>query len=410
MRPILSGVIFMTSHIPIHLLDSVHTSSSGGTVTLGSTVFVKVMEQQAPGIYKVAIGNNFFLAKSQTTLEKGTVLQVKIQGKGKQILLIPERSTETKEFVKLTENSFSKDRLPLHIQDFLQKVGLPADEISGRLFSLLQQLHVRPDEKKLSKAYKLASKFTGREKEAAETALFLLDKGIEPTEEHIMSFLRILLGSGFSREPLTDEDEGASDTVWEGRKSSLERTLEKLFGCSVDNLGLAADMGEQTKPHLTSKPWQQNSGFVEKQVDESKISVQNFGLLTLSNHIRNGTYHWIVIPYVLPVSSEVSAVLNSKDLEVNGSIRILVNTESKKTEKIIVWGESSQRKYSFSVYYKNGRLESLSYSLSPKTQSDKAETLLKELFPGVRVYREESTEDGIFCDPNQKIMSCSLEA
>ena len=400
----------MTSHIPIHLLDSVHTSSSGGTVTLGSTVFVKVMEQQAPGIYKVAIGNNFFLAKSQTTLEKGTVLQVKIQGKGKQILLIPERSTETKEFVKLTENSFSKDRLPLHIQDFLQKVGLPADEISGRLFSLLQQLHVRPDEKKLSKAYKLASKFTGREKEAAETALFLLDKGIEPPEEHIMSFLRILLGSGFSREPLTDEDEGASDTVWEGRKSSLERTLEKLFGYSVDNLGLAAVVGEQTKPHSTSEPWQQNSGFVEKQVDESKISVHNFGLLTLSNHIRNGTYHWIVIPYILPVSSEVSAVLNSKDLEVNGSIRILVNTESKKTEKIIVWGESSQRKYSFSVYYKNGRLESLSYSLSPKTQSDKAETLLKELFPGVRVYRGESTEDGIFCDPNHKIMSCSLEA
>ena len=138
----------MTSHIPIHLLNSVHTSSSGGTVTLGSTVFVKVVEQQAPGIYKVAIGNNFFLAKSQTTLEKGTVLRVKIQGKGNQILLIPERSTETKEFVKLTENSFSKDRLPLHIQDFLQKVGLPADEISGRLFSLLQQLHVRPDEKK----------------------------------------------------------------------------------------------------------------------------------------------------------------------------------------------------------------------------------------------------------------------
>ena len=45
-----------------------------------------------------------------------------------------------------------------------------------------------------------------------------------------------------------------------------------------------------------------------------------------------------------------------------------------------------------------------------ETQSDKAETLLKELFPGVRVYRGESTEDGIFCDPNQKIMSCSLEA
>ena len=130
----------------------------------------------------------------------------------------------------------------------------------------------------------------------------------------------------------------------------------------------------------------------------------------MSNHIRNGTYHWIVIPYILPVSSEVSAVLNSKDLEVNGSIRILVNTESKKTEKIIVWGESLQRKYSFSVYYKNGRLESLSYSLSPETQSDKAETLLKELFPGVRVYRGESTEDGIFCNPNHKIMSCSLEA
>ena len=84
--------------------------------------------------------------------------------------------------------------------------------------------------------------------------------------------------------------------------------------------------------------------------------------------------------------------------------------DQKKTEKIIVWGESSQRKFSFSVYYKNGRLESLSYSLSPETQSDKAETLLKELFPGVRVYRGESTEDGIFCDPNQKIMSCSVEA
>lgn len=400
----------MTSHIPIHLLNSVHSSFSGGSVAVGSTVFVKVMDQQAPGIYKLAIGNNFFLAKSHTPLEKGTVLRVKIQDGGNQILLIPERSTETKEFVKLSENSFSKDKLPLHIQDFLQKVGLPADEISGRLFSLLQQLHLRPDEKKLSKAYKLASKFAGREKEAAETALFLLDKGIEATEEHIMFFLHILSGSGFSREPLTDEDKASSDGGWEGRKSSLERTLEKLFGCAVDALGLVRVMGEQTKLHATSKPWQQHSDFVEKQIDERKIPVYNYGLLTLSNHIRNGTYHWIVIPYVLPVSFEFSSAHPSEDLEVNGSIRILVNTESKKTEKIIVWGESSQRKYSFSVYYKNGRLESLSYFLSPETQSDKAETLLKDLFPGVKVYREEVTEDGVFCNPSQKIVSCSLEA
>ena len=139
--------------------------------------FMRVVAQTSPGSYKISLGGRLLEARSNLILEPGTFLRVEIRTMAGQVQLVPEftRPQALPQLLRFTEGSFQAGDIPQRLAQNLAALGLPVDGVSGRLFSMMQQLGLRFDGKRMQRAYRIASHFPGRESQAAEVALMLLE-------------------------------------------------------------------------------------------------------------------------------------------------------------------------------------------------------------------------------------------
>ena len=352
--------------------------------------FMRVVEQTSPGSYKISLGGRLLEARSNLVFEPGTFLRVEIRTLAGQVQLVPEftKPQALPQLFRFTEGSFQAGDIPQRLAQNLAALGLPVDGVSGRLFSMMQQLGLRFDGRRMRRAYRIASQFPGRESQAAEVALMLLEKGVEADSVMVASLLSMMLGDGggfrHHQQEHPWEDTTFQEKVVSGGPAEdfggLQRLVEELYGCSVASLGGASLQVSSL----------QGSSLKTQSVKE--------GLLTMVNHIATGTLHWLVVPFSLP--------LEAKGNELLGNIRVLLNLDSKKLLKICITAQSPSSQYAFIVYYGKNLVKAVEYAPG----GEGWQRALEVLFPGVPVVCRPVEGMGLFCDPSHELASCNLEA
>ncbi len=328
---------------------------------------MRVVEQTSPGLYRISLGGRLLEARSELSLEPGSFLRVQLRAVAGQLQLVPEaaRPSAMGRLVRFTEGSFRSGDVPQPLAQVLASLGLPVDGVSGRLFSLLQQLGLRLDSLRMRRAYRIASHFPGRESQAAEVALMLLEKGVEADSTMVAALLSLMLGDG-SYFGGGGEREAASGSVAARAANDfggLETLVEGLYGRSVSSLGSGG------------------------------------GLLTMLNHVAASNRHWLVVPFSMSVGADRA------EAGLLGAIRLLFDLDFKKMLRICVSAQSATAQYAFLVHYGGRSVVAVEYAGGgPGWQR-----ALEELFPGVPVEGRPLEGLGLFCEPSQELASCNLE-
>ena len=285
---------------------------SSFTLKEGGFVFVRVLGKTPEGKTLVSFAGQRFAVETMRNAKVGETFKARIQIQNNRILLVPQKGSET-----VTQS----DRL----SQLFASMGLPQDLVSEKMLQYMRQNNRNYTPAQLRKLRKLAERFSGKKSEAAETAMYLEDKGISATEEDTELMLNLLLSDKHS--PIARDSSKTTEDI---------PVLEKLY----------------------SNP------------DEA---VKNdTGLLTLANHAAKGEKHWIVLPFQKMI----------KNQQCSGTIRILCDIITKKAEKTYITASFEDCRYYFTFsdtdHYNN--VLTVEYAVSPPLpalQKEKAEKLLE---------------------------------
>jgi hypothetical protein len=137
----------------------------------GSVVWVEILSSGNQGTL-VRIAGKIFLASALAGSVKGAVFNARIQFSGSTVFLHPVANDT-----------------PAVLPDVLERLGIPQSDISAFLVSFFQKINARLIPDQIKSLERLSLRFPGREKEAAEIAAVLSERGIEPSFELISRIL-----------------------------------------------------------------------------------------------------------------------------------------------------------------------------------------------------------------------------
>ncbi len=156
----------------------------------GSTVLVRVIADKGNGRYAASVAGARVNLSSNKNLKVGSTFVANISAHDGKIFISPKENVGiemTNVKMELLENT--------QLMNLLQNLGLPADSVSLSLFQMTKQLEMKLDQGLLGKLHKIALKFSGKEKSAAEILILLAKKGLEIDEEELLQLL-VFLESG----------------------------------------------------------------------------------------------------------------------------------------------------------------------------------------------------------------------
>ena len=323
---------------------------SSFTLKEGGFVFVRVLGKTPEGKTLVSFAGQRFAVETMSQAKVGETFKARIQIQNNRILLVPQKGSET----IVTQS----DRL----SQLFASIGLPQDSVSEKMIQYMRQNNRTYTPAQLKKLRKLAERFSGKKSEAAETAMYLEDKGISATEEEISLLLDLFLKDG--HKPLSPDD------------------TEK----SAENIPILDQLYSNPQGALQNKP----------------------GLLTLANHISKGEKHWLVFPFQKTL----------KNSQCSGTIRILCDIMNKKVEKtyITAFFDDCQYCFTFSDTDPYNEILTLEYAVRPtlsSLQKEKAEELLRNCITinnrEINIeYRENILQD-LFADSTEPIKTVDEE-
>ncbi len=128
--------------------------------------------------------------------------------------------------------------------------------------------------------------------------------------------------------------------------------------------------------------------------------------LSYLNHKKSSRHlHWVILPFSDQNSKEDRGAIKNG---IKGVVKILINTELKKMEKMIIECDNSLKKFFFVlqsyIVHEAGQRKMLSYCTVPNLSNDKIQFYsehLKKLLKSEGVedirYEQVLAEDGIFC-------------
>ena len=287
---------------------------SSFTLKEGGFVFVRVLGKTPEGKTLVSFAGQRFAVETMRNAKVGETFKARIQIQNNRILLVPQKGSET----VVTQS----DRL----SQLFASMGLPPDSVSEKMIQYMRQNNRTYTPAQLKKLRKLAERFSGKKSQAAETAMYLEDKGIDATEEEISLLLELFLTGGQNLVSRENTDTACGNFP----------ILEQLYTEPLETL--------QNKP----------------------------GLLTLANHVTKGEKHWIVLPFQKTI----------KNQQCSGTIRILCDIITKKAEKtyITAFFEDCRYYFTFSDTDHYNNILTVEYAVSPSLPSlerEKAEKLLR---------------------------------
>lgn len=393
------------SSISIISAADIRTGSAAETPALheGDTVFVRVLSQQGKNRYAVSFAGQRFNVFSQRALPNGASFSAAVKIKDGSILLVPQNRTHTisNGANAVKHVSFMEADVSGRLNAFFEQALLPSDDISLRLLQFFQENGLRFNGRQAQKARAAALRFAGREKEAAEAALFLLEKGVQPDEQTLGELLDVLYGSSeqdgntgdsAQEQDGQDRDGGSSDGKHSGHRRAPDGSEDDVDG-SVGNGG-SLPVGEEVTGNWTPAVGTDTaknaaSAAPDNLLQKLSLLYENTdeclalpcGLLSFVNHYKTSCKHWILLPFDYDIGNK----------SFNGVIRLLLNTQEKKLEKIGISAFSPVKNYFFMVHLhrlhnlKINNLKKLQLSVNycvtpepPHAQRRKLDAFLKE--------------------------------
>ncbi len=200
----------------------------------GSQVLVRIIADKGGGKYEGSVAGARININSRTPLSPGTSFKATISTQNGQVLLFPmNESGEVAQNAFFTMEAVQTEQLAA----MLQSLGLNADDLSYHLMQQLKQLGMKMDSSLLSKIYNLSVKFKSKEKRAAELIAILAKKGIDFSEEELISLLQELGGE----DPAEDNQKSQNDEYKLLNKiNSIKNTWQMLPYEIVSNMGALA--------------------------------------------------------------------------------------------------------------------------------------------------------------------------
>ena len=224
----------MNTGFVVHTNQLSRTSISRHPLKDGSQVLVRIISDRGGGKYEGSVAGARININSRTPLTPGTSFKATISTQNGQVLLFPmNESGEVAQNAFFTMEAVQTEQLAA----MLQSLGLNADDLSYHLMQQLKQLGMKMDSSLLSKIYNLSVKFKGKEKRAAELIAILAKKGIDFSEEELLSLLQELGGE----DPAEDNQKSQNDEYKLLNKiNSIKNTWQMLPYEIVSNMGALA--------------------------------------------------------------------------------------------------------------------------------------------------------------------------
>lgn len=194
-------------------------NKSGCAELVNVTVIRKISQSE----YKIKIVKNgresVVSAKSVTVLHEGEKLVAVIKAKGNQILL------ERREPLRNNEIMHSS-----MLDDFFSSLDLPYNEMTLTAARMFWDMRMKIDSKIIRNALSLAFAFEGREKEAVEIAVSLMNtkKNVDKTDIQNVFFLSELTEKDNVENPFEENvSSGGKEFAWIFQKINFDCILDK---------------------------------------------------------------------------------------------------------------------------------------------------------------------------------------
>lgn len=386
-------------------------NSSARTLGEGDSIYVRVIKNQGGGKYIVSLGGNRFELSSTIKLNEGETFPAKIKIENQKIFLVQQSGTEIqKSVLENLEGLFSSDGKILNpeIVKYFENLSLFPDFVNYSLLQTMKYLGLNFSHQVFTKARQIAFRFKGKESEAAKTALILIQKGIEPSEENVRAVLSS--DSGDSESPdsenlnerknfsepevLQDSEESEKSEYSENRDffSEAEFSDEKFFAsennCENGKSVLASENDESVNPE--KRIFSALKFFFDSLLKGENTQKNPQGLLSLFNHSgfkKTGFSEggsWIKVPL------EFDFFKNGENKSAFGEICFFIKSETKKAEKFACRINFFEKIYKFVLSFKgNSKKIYVSENLDvselkktfPELEFEYASVLQNEDFP-----------------------------
>ncbi|MBQ2600844.1 MAG: hypothetical protein II584_00420 [Treponema sp.] len=254
------------------------------------TLFVRVLSAEGDGSFIVSAGGNRISVRSEANLSVGQTFVASVRSdQSGRVILTP-----------VPDSNFGEMPAPGTSESLLYAQGDAVSGLAYRVLQFMEQSGMKIDRSLMEKAVSVGKRFPGKERLASEAAAILLQKGIVPNDDEVLALMSMSVGdySGGKNQGGRNADESADGRK---RQDSDENFLERLY---------PAGTGSET------------------------------GLLTFMNHVKSGKMHWIFLPYEWKLGKETAS----------GTVRILLDLESRCAEKIHLDCELNSTKYFFVLY------------------------------------------------------------
>lgn len=338
-------------------------------LTEGSSVLVRILKQTSSNTYIASFGGKRFPIKSDIPLSAGSKFWAKVFVSGSRLNLVMtddkiQNKGSLKDALQNKSPVQSFSTITPEIAEMFASLGLPSDSVSKILMQSVLSLGIKFNIEKINKARAVAQNFPGKEDEAAEAALILLDKGIEPTFENVQDVM-----TGFFLEKNVS---GNSDLKSENFDVlEIEKELKNYFyGLINSKSGLDTVQPELPCGFLTVF----NHIFSKKNFDGTEKSAENL-------------VHWIVLPF------DFQFERGKKLCKGAGVFRVFLDISKKNVKKCVINFNIVGIIWTFVVSYSRERLKSIKFAHFPDAKLDEMsyfEKKLSELFPDVSVEMERS--------------------
>lgn len=195
-------------------------------------MLVRIISDRGGGKYEGSVAGARITLNSRTVLTPGTSFKATISTQNGQVLLFPmDESGQIAQNTVFTMEAAQTEQLAA----MLQSLGLNADDLSYHLMQQLKQLGMKMDSALLAKIYNLSIKFKGKEKRAAELISILAKKGIDFSEEELLSLLQEL--DGQADDKAENKNSRNQDYKLLNQINSIKNTWQMLPYEIVSSLG-----------------------------------------------------------------------------------------------------------------------------------------------------------------------------
>lgn len=282
------------------------------SISVGDSVNVKVLELLGNGNYLISFKGVKVTAQSSAPLTKGERLTAVIQqsDNGKIILRVQDAEQPA-----LRQNQ--------DITAFLYSQGLNTDSTTGKIVQQMIQSGIPLNKALIRKAKSAAAEAAegassyifGDEDTAGEIAALLLEKGLQPSKETIKSVMWAIKGK---KKP---EKQGSR------RQEQGAPLLDEIYENPPANKdGLLAVVNQLKSKETTGK-------------------------------------HWIFLPYTYETDGK----------EANGLIRILIDLNTKRTEKALIDCNTDSKRYCFILKFEGAAVKA-KYCTTPELSARESRT------------------------------------